>query len=327
MAKASVVVSEQQAAELIAADAGIHIDGQGNISSADPGRAPGRMRDPNFEQKMANLNNRIRVMGVLPATIFNFLPITLVVNSPMQAVQGGVPAAKGKAPFATRTWDELAIMPFLNGDAGREPHEFHPMQVAEAFVHEFPHGGVLALFGGSDAADKPENAEKVKAATAQAIAWMRRKVLEGDNKWNAADRMQRQLVNFDHRACAQRLFDIGVLKKLPDWVNPTTDQAEVMPEACGKCGKTPENRNMLQCPCGWVLDPERAFKKGIISEEDESLERLTREQAIKLGVSAYVAETVDEKPARIKAGIPKPFSEAYMRADAAARAANQSQQA
>ena len=45
-----------------------------------------------------------------------------------------------------------------------------------------------------------------------------------------------------------------------------------------------------------------------IDEQHTSLERLTRAEVESLGISAYVAETVDEKQARIKSGKPKPLS-------------------
>ena len=319
MAK-GILLSDQQAAEVIAGAAGIEIDSKGQIKQGDPGRASGRMRDVGFEQKMASMKQRLRATGIQPATVINFLPVKLTVNSPMTSFREGVPPARGTARFSFRTWNDVEIVPHHDGDAGRVPYEFHPLQIAEAFEHEYPHGGAVAIFGGVKEADSAANKKRVDDAERDAIKWMQGQVARGEALWNAADRMQRQLVTNVHRACAERLVEIKVLKALPSWVHEKVELHEV-PAACGRCGKTPENRNMLVCTCGWVLDPEQAFIRKIINEEDESLERLTRAQVEKLGISAYVAETADEMPARLKAGLPKPPSAAYMRAAQAAEEA------
>jgi hypothetical protein len=316
MAKSVMAVPEQQAAQDLAQLTGINVDPQGYIrGEADPGKAPGRMRDAIFENKMAVERNRNRALGILPATVFNFLPIQLIVNGTQPGLYGGVPAVKGDAKFSTRTWRDIDVVPFDTGE-GREPHIFHPLQTAEAFEKEYPHGGVVALFGGVDAAEKPENRERMEAGKRDAVRWMRGQLAKGDSLWNAADRMQRQLVSIVHRACAERLYALKIIKVLPDWVHATVELDET-PVVCPTCGATPTNRKAVKCNCGWILDPEQAFARGVISEEHESLERLTRKQVVALGISDFVAETVDEAAERRKAGVPKPPSVAVQRIMAA----------
>jgi hypothetical protein len=302
-----------------ASQAGFNIDGQGGISLPDPGHAKGRSRDPRFETRMASLRMRVSSTGITPATVFNFLPIRLTVNSPSMAVRNGVDPVKGDDDFATRTWSDLDIQIIDEGELGKSPQEFHPIQIARVFEFEYNEGGVVALPCIPEDADEPKWAPTLKKHADQAVAWMLRQVQTGERLWNAPDRLQRQNVRSIHRACGERLVALKILRRLPDFCTEKRELSDV-PEACAKCGTTPDSRFAVQCGvnnCGYIMNPVVAFQKRIIPEDHEALERLTRDQVKELGISDYVAETSDEYPARIKAGRPKPFSKAAERAIAA----------
>ena len=63
----------------------------------------------------------------------------------------------------------------------------------------------------------------------------------------------------------------------------------------------------------YVLDPKKAYEIGAITEADESLERLSRGTLKEMGISDYVAESIEEKSARLKQGGIKPRSLSAMR--------------
>ncbi|HEY1808850.1 MAG TPA: hypothetical protein VGG42_09825 [Acidobacteriaceae bacterium] len=304
----------------IAQQMGVQVDQQGRIRSADPGHAPGRSRDPQYESRMLSLKTRLKATGVVPATVFNFLPFILKVNSPVSSVQGGVPAVKGNKEFATRTWDTCDIQIVELGEQGRSPQEFHPIQIAQVFEYEYPAGGVVAIQCRPKDAGRADVAKLLKEHAAQAVIYMRGQMEMGEKLWNAPDRIQRQNVRSVHRACAQRLYDLHIIKALPDFCSAKVD-LEDAPHPCINCGKVPDSKLIAQCQCGWVINPGTAFQNNIIQEDDPALERLTRAEVKLLGISDYVAETSDEKPKRLKSGAPKPFSAAATRAlDAVTRA-------
>jgi hypothetical protein len=308
---ANIEVTEQQAGQNLAKEFGWNINAQGQIQMAEP--AAGRMRDVNFERHMERIINRQRFLPIPPATVFNFLPFKVEVNSPMQAVRGGVPAADGKLPYATRTWHELAIEPFDTGDNGREPHEFLPHQVAKAFQDEFPQGGIIWMQGtAEDIAKSAEGKARLDKAAKDAVTYMRRQMEQGDRKWNIPGGAQRAFITLTERRCGQRLFDLGILKRLPDWVNAEVNLEDVPTITC-VCGKKPDSRATVRCSCGHILDVAEAYRRSIIDEESVELERLTRKEVVDLGVSDYVAETADERKARVKAGVPKPPSKVQER--------------
>jgi hypothetical protein len=68
--------------------------------------------------------------------------------------------------------------------------------------------------------------------------------------------------------------------------------------------------------CGYIIDPRRAYEIQAIGEDDLSLERLTRADVTEMGITDYVAETIDEKRSRLEIGAPKPLSIAAMRLQA-----------
>lgn len=305
MAKQAVVIDQTTAVQAIADKIGIHPDNQGNIRLGDPGRAPGRARDIQYEARKASLDNRLKKTGVQPASVLNFLPWAININSVVPSTRGGVRAPKAGERFSFRTWTEPDIQVHDRGELGKEPTDFHPIQIAEAFAYDYPHGGVLALPGAEADFDKFE--DLIKNEEARAIQEMHDRIASGDRKAT-----QKVMVDIPEKLAAQRLYDLKIIQALPVWVNQKRQLTDI-PTACKRCGKTPDNRHAVQCACGYILDPKEAFQRHVITEEDESLERLTRAEVAELGISAYVAETADERPERLKDGLVKPISKAMER--------------
>lgn len=301
----AVVVDDRVAAQAIADKLGVHPDAAGNVHVGDPGRAPGRARDPQYEARYASLRNRLSKTGVQPASVLNFLPFHININAAMPSTRGGVRAPKTGERFAFRTWTEPDIQVMDRGELGKEPTDFHPIQIAEAFAFDYPHGGVLVIPGAEKDFEKFE--DLIKREESRAIQVMQDFIASGDRKWT-----QKVLVDIPEKHAAQRLFELKIIQVLPVWVNQKRQLTDI-PAACKRCGKTPENRHAVQCTCGYILDPKEAFERHVITEEDESLERLTRAEVVELGISDYVAETADERPARLKAGLVKPIARAAER--------------
>ena len=323
--------------KFFAGQAGLNIDGQGNIRVGDPGHAPGKPRDPVYESRMASLKQRVQATGIQPATVVNFLPFVINVNAPATVYRGGVPAAEGAARYATRTWEGwegLDIHVIEQGEVGRTPQEFYPIQTAKVFEREYGGGGVVALPFALDVIEDPDEARiKRRELKGQSIAEILDDHAEKAVKFMSAlvDRAEAMAADDNvagirktHRMCAVRLHALGILAHLPSYC-VARQQLRDVAQPCPDCGQIPKGKNAVRCltpNCGFILDPAEAYRRGVIDENDAALERLTRTEVEDLGVTEYVAETADEKPKRIKRGDPKPPSNAALKALAMAEPAN-----
>ena len=106
---------------------------------------------------------------------------------------------------------------------------------------------------------------------------------------------------------------------LPPWVEEQRDLS-AKPSTCPQCARRcePGAVSCTNAGCGgingpYILDPKEAYRIGAISEEDPCLERLSRKTLIEMGISDYVAESVEEKAARLKTGGIRPKSVSAMR--------------
>jgi hypothetical protein len=284
----------------------------------DPGKAAGRARDPEFETVLVSMKARHAKTGIQPACVINMLPLALVVNSPMHSI-GGVrvpPCLGAHLDFTAHVWHECSIEVRYIGEGVNQPWDFLPIQLAEAFEMEYyATGGVVALIGEPTEENmrKPENAQKIADCLERMYVWMMGKIVEANGFWNSPNHGAAAAIVEVHRVCATRMFEIGKIPQLPEWIQPVTEQSAIDAK-CPTCGVIPATEAVKCVSCNEILDPGTAFLKGVISEEHESLERLTREQVIELGVSAFVAETADERPARLAQGLRKPMSIANARA-------------
>jgi hypothetical protein len=285
----------------------------------DPGKAKGRKQDPEFEAVLTSMKMRHQKTGISPATVINMLPLPLVVNSPMHTIGGvRIPACKGaNLDFTAHVWYDCAIEVRYIGEGVNQPWDFLPIQLAEAFESEYyAMGGVVAIVGLPDEENlaKPENAQKIADALERMYVWMMSKIVEANALWNSPNHGLSAAIVEVHRVCATRMFEIGKIPELPAWIQPVRDQSAIEAK-CPTCGTIPETNAVKCVVCNEILDPATAFLNGTIGEEHGALERLTRAEVTELGISAYVAETVDEKPARLAEGRRKPKSIAQLRAE------------
>ena len=284
----------------------------------DPGKARGRAQDPEFDSVLVSMKMRHAKTGISPATILNMLPLALVVNSPMHVIGGvRVPACQGAhLDFTAHTWVEPAIEVRYIGEGIHQPWDFLPIQLAEAFESEYyTMGGVVAVTGlpTPENLALPENAKKISEALERMYVWMMAKIVEANGLWNSPNHGLSAAIVDVHRVCATRMFEIGKIPELPPWIQAVREASQIEAK-CPTCGVIPETGAVKCIACNTILDPATAFLKNIITEEHEALEQLTRDEVIELGISAFVAETVDEKPARLAAGRRKPMSIAHRRA-------------
>lgn len=281
----------------------------------DPGKVRGRAQDPQFEATLVSMKMRHEKTGISAATIINMLPISLVVNSPMDKLKVRVPPALGaNLDFTCHTWEECAIEVKYLGDGVNTPWEFHPIQLAEAFESEYyAFGGVVAITGFPTESNLAANREKIDACLERMYVWMMEKIIEANGFWNTANHGAAAAIVDVHRVCAMRMFELGRIPELPPWIQAQRS-ASAVEAKCPFCAFIPEPGAVICLKCSEVLDPAAAFARGKITEEHASLERLTRAEVEELGISAYVAETSDEKGERLKAGKRKPLSIAHLNA-------------
>lgn len=282
---------------------------------------PGLARNPAYESSLMSIRMRHAATGIQPATILNFLPIPLVVNSVAQGVKDvRIPPAPTKAEgtddFSFHVWHEPSIEVAYRGEGINQPVDFLPIQVAKAFVDEYANFGGVVMFRGLPTAEtlaQPEIVEMIDVARTRMHTWMLSKIEEANGEWNSPNRQGSKNIVGLHRQCALQMKDLGLIDELPEWVTEARSLKDVA-KKCPICQTLP-NPGALECQsCRYAFDPAGLYLKGTITEEDASLERLTRKEVEDLGISAYVAETIDEKPARLKRGDPKPVSIAAMRA-------------
>ena len=288
-------------------------------------KALGRPTDPQFERNLASVKGRVRAIGVGKATVVNFLPIRLHTDSllgPSMKSNGKIVAPKDGEPYTTYVFDEVYYEPGRRGaDAPLTATDWHPIQMA----NEFPsinHKGVFAYLGIPSDLNDPAWLARISqeemhhgmtygaaldACRRAAVDWMHEQLRHG------SDRTRMKLPWTEpQKASARRLFHLGYIKTIPEEVEKKWDAEAPKPTICPKCQK-PSETGASSCTngsCTYVIDPKRAYEIGAITEDHESLERLTRAQIKEMGIDAYVAETIDEKPHRQALGIPKPWSKA-----------------
>ena len=290
-------------------------------------KALGRPTDPQFERNRASVQSRLNQVGVAHATVVTFLPIVLHTDSlldPSKASNGKIGPPKDKDDFAVYTFKHAFIEPGRRGaDSPLLATDWHPIQMANEFPKLYPQG-VFSFRGIPQDLNDPKwlatvSAEEqhfgqtygqvMESTRKAAIAWMHEHLRYG----NERDR-QKQEPTLPQKASARRLLHLGYIKEMPKWVEQQRDTGVKIP-VCPKCQKPsePGAPSCTNAGCGYIIDPRKAYEIQAIGEDHGSLERLTRKEVEEMNISAYVAETIDEKPARLSAGLPKPLSLAAMR--------------
>jgi hypothetical protein len=277
----------------------------------------GRPVDKQYLTARNSVVARLNLTKWAAATVISCLPIELRSDSCIDPLRNAhVPAVRDGEEFAFLTFQNPHLEPARVGpDAPLACFDYQPIMLAKEFeaVYE-PNGGVFAFIGHPEDVKDPkwEHREKWEALKKRAVTYMESMHREARQYW---DQKTFYAVREPHKASIRRLFHLGFLKELPNELDKQRDTAIEYP-TCPKCQMRQDSPHAVTCQrCvpPYVIDPARAYKLNIISESDEALERLTRAEVKELGISAYVAETSDEKPVRLSMGLMKPKSEAAMR--------------
>lgn len=311
-------------------------------------KAMGRKTDPAFERSERSVRGRIRALGTIAAGVVSFLPIELRSDSYLFPLKVAViKPPKSKEPYALYVFSQYFIdNTKQHVDSPTTAFEWAPIQLASDFSGTNPQGvfiyqGNFSTHGMSDEevhhrmalliedpawlatrSAEPQHGgmtygEALEAKRQSGVAWMFERVSRG----NTMDLSKRahERPGYPEKAAAQRLFQLGHIQTLPDWVEKKRD-LDAKPETCPQCARRCEP-GAVSCTnpgCGgmrgpYVLDPKKAYEIGAITEADESLERLSRGTLKEMGISDYVAESIEEKSARLKQGGIKPRSLSAMR--------------
>ena len=287
--------------------------------------ALGRRVDKQYERNLASTKGRIRAYGVTTATVVNFLPIPLLSDSCLDPLKRAkIPPPKDGQAYTTYYFDECFFEPTRVGiDSPLIPIDQHPIVLAQEFSKINSHG-VMSFLGIPSDIESPEwRARKsteeqhhgmtygqfFDATRAAAVEWMMRNLEAGDDQ----DRLDRPTTH-PQKASARRLHWLGIIKDLPKWVQKTVDLKQEVP-TCPDCAQR-SSVGAVTCTtpgCGYIMNPRKAYEIGKIPEGHPALERLTRAVVEEMGISDYVAETSEEKKARVKVGGMKPKSVAALR--------------
>jgi hypothetical protein len=290
-------------------------------------KALGRPTDPQFERNRASVQSRLNQVGVAWATVVSYLPIVLHTDSlldPSRKSNGKIGPPKDSEDFVTYIFKDAFIEPGRRGaDSPLLATDWHPIQMANEFPKLYPQG-VFAFRGIPADLTDPKwlgtlsteeqhfgqtYGQVMESARKAAVAWMQEHLRFG----NERDR-QKQEPTLPQKASARRLLHLGYIKEMPKWVEQQRDTGVKIP-VCPKCQKPsePGAPSCTNAGCGYIIDPRKAYEISAIGEDHLSLERLTRADVKEMGISDYVAETVDEKAARQSLGMPHPISAAAMR--------------
>jgi hypothetical protein len=302
-----------------------------------PGEAPGRPQDPLFRQRAATMERRLAHSRTVPATLINCLPVPLAVNSAMPELARQIPACKLKDEFTAVCWMK-PIVQVIMSEGVRTPIDYVPRQMAEEFEREYTGengpGGVMIFDGTIEeflvAKEDDEDVERQFAETVErAVIWMTTKYTDANNSWNTPNHQLAANITHIHRDSASRLKHLGRLPENvePEWMDLKTQQQNAT-KPCPVCRTVPRPGAIICTTgsCNYVFDVAAAFQAKLIDENSLLLERLTRAQVDKLGVSAFVAETSDEMEPRIRKGLQKPLSFAAQQQMAEMQQAEQGQQ-
>lgn len=280
-------------------------------------QSKGRPVDKQYSLARNSVVARLNLTKWSQATVISYLPIELRSDSCLDPLRDArVPAVKDGDTHSFLVFKNPHLEAARVGpDAPLACFDYQPIMLAKEFEQVYAgQGGVLAFIGKPEDVENPkwEHSEAWEAAKKRAITYMESMYREARQYW---DQKLHYAVREPHRACIRRLYHLGFIKELPAELDKQRDTAVEYP-VCGKCQLRQDSPHAIQCQrvgCGWIIDPGRAYKNNVIAEDDLSLERLTRAEVKELGISAYVAETADEKPVRLSMGLGKPKSEAVMR--------------
>jgi hypothetical protein len=311
-------------------------------------KAMGRKTDPAFERSAQSVKGRIRQLGTVPAAVVSFLPDELRSDSYLYPLKVAcIKPPKAKEPYSIYVFAKYFIdYTKQHVDSPTTAFEWAPIQMAMEFQSINPRGVFVFSVPVGPANESTAELHRRVAELLEDPAWkatVSRETQHGGMTYGEALELKRlsgiawmdeQLARGNtmdlsgkawerpgqpQKAAARRLHALGRIQELPKWVEQQRDLTN-KPKDCPQCARRCEP-GAVSCTnpgCGglkgpYVLDPRKAYEIGAISEEDESLERLDRRTLKEMGISDYVAESVEEKKARLAEGGIKPKSVAAFR--------------
>ena len=300
--------------------------------------ALGRKVDKDHQRSLASVMQRVKALGTVPGVVVSFLPIELRSDSYLYPLKVAViKPPQGNDPYAIYIFREYFFdYTKQHVDSPTTAFEWPPITMALDFEGTNPQGVFTFSFGPQYKGRTPQEViedpawlamespepqhngrtygEALEAKRQSALAWMYEKLRIG----NETDQIK-QRVDLPSKAAARRLHALGMIQVLPAWVEKQRDLG-VKPQTCQQCGKRcePGAVTCTNMGCGgsfgpYVIDPRKAFEIGAITEEHPALERLSRAELKEMGISDYVAESLEEKAARLRQGGIKPRSLSAMR--------------
>jgi hypothetical protein len=201
------------------------------------------------------------------------------------------------------------------------------MMMAEEFMREYATIGGIMLYEGTieefEEDERPAKTAVFAEEQERGIKWMLEKVKQANDFWNTPQHAQSRNITEQHRICATRCMQFNRLgTKKPEWMDTERAAGDLVPP-CKSCGAEPAAGAARCRQCGFIIDPIKAFQNQEIDEKHLSLQRLTRAQVVELKISAFVAETADERDARLERGDDMPLSLYEQRQARLAQAAQQ----
>ena len=301
--------------------------------------ALGRKVDKDHQRSLASVMQRVKALGTVPGVVVSFLPIELRSDSYLYPLKVAViKPPQGNDPYAIYIFREYFFdYTKQHVDSPTTAFEWPPITMALDFEGTNPQGVFTFSFGPQYKGRTPQEViedpawlamespepqhngrtygEALEAKRQSALAWMYEKLRIG----NETDQIK-QRVDLPSKAAARRLHALGMIQVLPAWVEKQRDLGSkpvMCPNCSQRCQPGAISCSFPGCRVAgggpYIFDPRKALENGIITEEDESLERLSRAELKEMGISDYVAESREEKDTRRQQGGIKPRSLSAMR--------------
>jgi uncharacterized Zn finger protein (UPF0148 family) len=247
---------------------------------------------------MLNIERRLRMQTIRPATVINMLPFPLKIASPLydDLVPPACPEGNVYESYTIRRWK------FDWADQGNEkylPVELVPIVLAREFESYFyKYGGVVVYEGNHDPLSDPALVEKLKDAKARMVDYFRELFAEAEREYLLPNKQGIGNIGETHRKAAAYLLRERYIQEKPAWLELTRAEKDIA-EPCPRCKAEPK-KGAYMCPgCGYLLDPKQAYLNMEIDAANVALARLSRAELEELGVSREdQPETQEERLAK-----------------------------
>ncbi len=275
--------------------AGVGHDDNGNVIHI-PGATPDAVfNDANAGESVKRLHrtrmdmqSMLQDMRWFPWSVVNLMPYPLNVNGVLHAriAVGGnqIPACTIGSPWVQKVIDAIHWDVKDNGAGFDNIDNFSsvpwiPKKLAEDYIHEFidgMHWGVLAYEGEGAPDSTPGLKHKLQEAEQARNRYLVAQCQVADAIWGMPNR-RIEVVNH-HRDAAAMALHLKLISRKPEWLVAGPIILGHNTEPCPNCGEIPEKRYAQCKTCGFVYDPLRAYKLGLIPYGDLAMDRMTAEE-------------------------------------------------